>query len=111
MHPKVVHAKRVGGDDDFLVQGAKNDLLKDIYKKMVISRVCKGYLATRRVLGMSDWRNAVLGTSNLTDPGLQNSFVADGAEQVWTLMGTKALLKGCLPASIPFYHEVLFFPM
>ena len=42
---RIVRPKRIGGDDDFLVWGAKNSLYKDIYNKMARSHLCKAYLA------------------------------------------------------------------
>jgi hypothetical protein len=42
---KIVRPKRIGGDDDFLVRGAKNNLYEDIYNEMARSHLCNAYLA------------------------------------------------------------------
>ena len=43
---RIIRRARVGGDDDFLVTGGKDNLFNDIRRKMRRSRVCKQYLAT-----------------------------------------------------------------
>ena len=47
--PRLIRPKRVGGDDDFLVTGGRDNLFRDIAKRMKRSRVCKRYRAKRCV--------------------------------------------------------------
>ena len=43
--PRIKRPARVGGDDDFLVTGGKDNLFNDILRQMASSRICKQYLA------------------------------------------------------------------
>ena len=47
---KIVRRGRVGGDDDFLVTGARNNLYTDIFRAMASSRVCAKFLAKKACL-------------------------------------------------------------
>ena len=42
--PKIQRPGRLGGDDDFLVRGAKDSLYDDVRRAMAGSKVCRAYL-------------------------------------------------------------------
>ncbi|CAE7904726.1 unnamed protein product, partial [Symbiodinium microadriaticum] len=46
--PRIKRPARVGGDDDFLVTGGKDNLFNDILRQMAGSRICKQYLVIIR---------------------------------------------------------------
>ena len=45
---KVIRPKRIGGDDEILVTGGKDNLFKDVLRKMQRSRICKEFLAEEK---------------------------------------------------------------